>query len=148
VVAVFRHQLDPLAATGSTSDTDTTSDNQGTGNTPCQALTSWVARFAAFLINRHGLAQALQQSAQAGFEALHAEFVRRLPPILDQLLRAAAAAGDIRDDIRPYDLMLAIGNLRIGLETNRDYDARRMIDLLLAGLTGHWTLAQSVEPPS
>jgi len=140
VVAVFRHQLDALSATSSsTSGTSTAS------GTPYEALTSWVARFADFLITKHGLAQALQ-SDQAGFEALHAEFVQRLLPVLEQLLRAAAAAGDIRDGVRPYDLMLAIGNLCIGVETNPAYDARRMIDLLLAGLTCHRTAHPLREP--
>ncbi|MDH6624746.1 hypothetical protein M2271_002550 [Streptomyces sp. LBL] len=54
--------------------------------------------------------------------------------MLDQLLKASAAAGSTHADIRAYDFMLAIGNLCIGVETFPDYQARRMIDLLLAGL--------------
>jgi AcrR family transcriptional regulator len=128
VVAVFRHQLDALAAATTTPATD---------ETPYEALRSWVARFADFLVTKHGLAEALH-SDQAGFESLHAEFVDRLLPVLDQLLKASAAAGHTRADIRPYDLMLGIGNLCIGVETYPGYHARRMIDLLLAGLAqGH-----------
>ncbi|MFD8159519.1 hypothetical protein ACFV6L_19585, partial [Streptomyces solisilvae] len=48
---------------------------------------------------------------------------------------ASAAAGSTRPDVRAYDLMLAIGNLCIGVEAFPDYHARQMIDLLLAGLT-------------
>lgn len=125
VVAVFRHQLDALAATGS--------DIAAVGQTPYAALRSWVDRFADFLITKHGLAEALQ-SDQAGFESLHNEFVARLLPVLDQLLQASADAGHTRHDIRPLDLMLGIGNLCIGAETNPEYDARSMISLLLAGL--------------
>jgi AcrR family transcriptional regulator len=125
VVAVFRHQLDALAAPEAVTPS--------AGETPFDALRSWVARFANFLVTKHGLAEALQ-SDQAGFESLHAEFVDRLLPVLDQLLKAAAAAGHARADIRAYDLMLAIGNLCIGAETFPDYHASRMIDLLLAGL--------------
>jgi AcrR family transcriptional regulator len=128
VVAVFRHQVDALA--------DATAAPAG-GETPYQALRSWVARFADFLVTKHGLAEALQ-SDQAGFERLHAEFVDRLLPVLDQLLKTSAAAGYTRADIRPYDLMLAVGNLCIGAGTYPGYQARTMIDLLLAGLgTGH-----------
>jgi AcrR family transcriptional regulator len=123
VVAVFRHQLDALAAVTATP----------AGETPYEALRSWVARFADFLVTKHGLAEALH-SDQAGFESLHAEFVDRLLPVLDQLLKASAAAGQTRADIRPYDLMLGIGNLCIGAGTYPGYHARRMIDLLLAGL--------------
>jgi AcrR family transcriptional regulator len=124
VVAVFRHQLDALAAATTAT---------AAGENPYEALRSWVARFADFLVTKHGLAEALQ-SDQAGFESLHAEFVARLVPVLDQLLKASAAAGHTRADIRPYDLMLGVGNLCIGAGTYPDYDARRMIDLLLAGL--------------
>jgi AcrR family transcriptional regulator len=123
VVAVFRHQLDALAAAGSIAP--------GADEAPYAALRSWVAGFADFLVTKHGLAEALHSDQ---FESLHAEFVDRLLPVLDQLLKASAAAGDTRADIRAYDLMLGIGNLCIGVETYPDYHARRMIDLLLAGL--------------
>jgi AcrR family transcriptional regulator len=123
VVAVFRHQLDALAA----------ATTPPVGETPYDALRSWVAQFVDFLVTKHGLAQALQ-SDRAGFESLHAEFVDRLVPVLDRLLKASAAAGQTRADIEAHDLMLGIGNLCIGAETFPGYHARRMIDLLLAGL--------------
>jgi AcrR family transcriptional regulator len=126
VVAVFRHQVDALAAA---TPAATTTPQE----TPYDALRSWVARFADFLVTKHGLAEALQ-SDQAGFESLHAEFVERLVPVVDRLLKASAAAGQTRADIGAYDLMLGIGNLCIGVGTNPGYHARRMIDLLLAGL--------------
>lgn len=128
VVAVFRHQLDGLAA-----EAPSTADAPPTTGTPYDVLRAWVDRFADFLITKHGLAAALH-SDQAGFESLHAEFVERLMPVLDRLLAASAAAGQTRDDVRAYDLMLGIGNLCIGVETLADYRARNMIDLLLAGL--------------
>jgi AcrR family transcriptional regulator len=124
VVAVFRHQLDALAATTMA---------PAAGETPYGALRLWVARFADFLVTKHGLAAALH-SDQAGFESLHAEFVDRLVPVLDQLLQASAAADQTRADVQAYDLMLGIGNLCIGVETYPNYHARGMIDLLLAGL--------------
>ena len=132
VVAVFRHQLDALAA----------AITPTAGETPYDALRSWVARFADFLVTKHGLAQALQ-SDRAGFESLHAEFVDRLVPVLDALLKASAAAGQTRADIPAFDLMLGIGNLCIGVENYPGYHARRMIDLLLAGLT-----QPAPEPPA
>ena len=137
VVAVFRHQLDALA--------DATATTPAAGETPYEALRSWVARFADFLVTKHGLAEALH-SDQAGFESLHAEFVDRLLPVLDQLLKASAAAGHTRADIRAYDLMLGIGNLCIGVETFPDYHARRMIELLLAGLAQTAPVPTGSEP--
>ena len=125
VVAVFRHQLDALAGV--------TVTTPAVGETPYEGLRSWVSRFADVLVTKHGLAEALH-SDQAGFESLHAEFVDRLLPVLDELLKASAAARQTRADIRAYDLMLALGNLCIGAGTFPGYRARRMIDLLLAGL--------------
>lgn len=121
VVAVFRHQVDGLAAA-----TLATED-------PEQALRAWVAGFTDFLVTKHGLAEALH-SDQAGFESLHAEFVDRLVPVLGELLRAGVEAGRLRTDVRPLELMIAIGNLCIGAETFPDYRARHMVDVLLAGL--------------
>ncbi|BBB01371.1 putative TetR family transcriptional regulator [Actinacidiphila reveromycinica] len=125
VVAVFRHQLAALAAFV---------DDPEDAETPYEVLRRWVHRFVDFLVTKHGLAEAMH-SDQAGFEALHNEFVERLLPVLDRLLRASAAAGCTRADVRAYDFMLAVGNLCIGVETFPDYRARRMIDLLLDGLT-------------
>ncbi|MFK4089429.1 TetR/AcrR family transcriptional regulator [Kribbella sp. NPDC020789] len=122
VVAVFRHQVDALAAPAAEAD-ESAED----------ALRSWVHGFADFLVTKHGLAEALR-SDQAGFESLHSEFVERLLPVLEQLLTAAAATGRTRDDVRAFDLMLGIGNLCIGADTFPDYRARDMIDVLLAGL--------------
>ncbi|MEU9349215.1 TetR/AcrR family transcriptional regulator [Streptomyces sp. NPDC048278] len=125
VVAVFRHQVDALAAAGHSAPT---------ADAPYEVLRQWVHRFADFLVTKHGLAEAMH-SDQAGFESLHNEFVERLLPVLDQLLKASASAGCTRADVRAYDFMLGIGNLCIGVETFPDYQARLMIDLLLAGLT-------------
>lgn len=134
VVAVFRHQVDALAAAP-------TGVSGQDPEAPYDALRSWVARFTDFLVTKHGLAEALH-SDQAGFESLHAEFVDRLVPVLDQLLRASADAGQTRADVRPLDLMIAIGNLCIGAETFPDYRARHMVDVLLAGLA-HGTPAST-----
>ncbi|MFE2076077.1 TetR/AcrR family transcriptional regulator [Streptomyces misionensis] len=135
VVAVFRHQVDALAAV----------DAAPTAGTPYEVLRQWVHQFADFLVTKHGLAEALH-SDQAGFESLHNEFVERLMPVLDQLLKASAAAGYTRSDVRAYDFMLAIGNLCIGVENFPDYQARRMIDLLLAGLARTAPAATAEEP--
>ncbi|MGN5382512.1 TetR/AcrR family transcriptional regulator [Streptomyces lasalocidi] len=125
VVAVFRHQVDALAAAAHATQT---------ADAPYELLRQWVHQFADFLVTKHGLAEALH-SDRAGFESLHSEFVERLLPVLDQLLKASASAGYTRADVRAYDFMLAIGNLCIGIETFPDYQARHMIDLMLARLT-------------
>ncbi|KBZ68853.1 TetR/AcrR family transcriptional regulator [Mycobacterium colombiense] len=126
VVAVFRHQLDALSSIETIVPT-------AEGN-PFAALRSWVHRFADFLVTKHGLARALR-SDQAGFEALHAEFLERLLPMCDRLLKAAAASGLPRGDVRPLDFLHGVGNLCIGVEADPEYDVHGMIDLFIAGLT-------------
>jgi hypothetical protein len=43
-------------------------------------------------------------------------------------------AGEIRTDITACQLMRSVGNLRIGAETDSEYDPRRSVALLLDGL--------------
>lgn len=118
VVAVFKHQVDALAAAGDSIDS---------------SLRDWILQFADFLVTKHGLADAMA-SDRAGFERLHAEFVVRLEPVCERLLRVEVDAKRMRNDVRPLELMRAVGNLCIGAESDDGYDARRMIGVLLAGL--------------
>jgi AcrR family transcriptional regulator len=118
VVAVFEHQLDALVAAGAVEG--------------C-SLRDWIQQFADFLVTKHGLADAMA-SDRAGFERLHSEFLTRLEPVCQRLLRAEVEAKKLREDVRPLELMRAVGNLCIGAEADDSYDARLMIDVLLAGL--------------
>ncbi|MEW2708795.1 hypothetical protein AB0948_27895, partial [Streptomyces koyangensis] len=101
---------------------------------PHSALGQWISLFADFLVTKHGLAAVLQAD-NASFEALHAYFLDRLVPVCAELLEAAAVAGEIRPDIDAYQLMRGVGNLCIGADGDPRYDARRMVELLVAGLS-------------
>lgn len=57
-------------------------------------------------------------------------------PVCSQLLDAAAAAGEIRTDLSAVELLRGVGNLCIGAGDPR-YDARRMVKILIAGLSVH-----------
>ena len=74
------------------------------------------------------------KSDSAGFDALHTYFIDRLVPVCAQLLDAATAAGEIRPDMDALTLMHGVGNLCIGADHDPHYDARRLVDLLIAGL--------------
>ncbi|MFF7244628.1 TetR/AcrR family transcriptional regulator [Embleya sp. NPDC008237] len=128
IVAVYRHQVEACAEAGPAL--------LASGTSPHTALTRWIDLFVDFLVTKHGLAEALQ-SDDAGFATLHAYFIDRLVPVCADLLDAAAAAGEIRPDIRAFELMFAVGNLCIGANKDSRYDARRMVELLLAGLLLH-----------
>ncbi|MGW2637093.1 TetR/AcrR family transcriptional regulator [Streptomyces sp. NPDC001348] len=125
IIAVYRHQVEACAEAGPAL--------LATSPTPHAALGLWIDRFVGFLVTKHGLAAVLQ-SDNAGFETLHAYFLDRLVPVCTQLLDAAAAAGEIRSDVDAYALMRGVGNLCIGADHDPRYDARRMVELLVAGL--------------
>ncbi|MEU2075207.1 TetR/AcrR family transcriptional regulator [Streptomyces sp. NPDC013489] len=125
VIAVYRHQVDTCAEAGPAL--------LAAGPTPFAALEAWVDLFVDFLVTKHGLAAAMQADS-AGFETLHAYFLKRLLPVCSRLLEATVAAGEARPGLDAYDLMRGIGNLCIGTEADPRYDARRLVALLLAGL--------------
>ncbi|GAB2515074.1 TetR/AcrR family transcriptional regulator [Nocardiopsis aegyptia] len=125
VIAVYRHQVEACAEAGPRLLAEAES--------PFEALRRWVDLFVDFLVTKHGLAHAMQ-SGGGGFDALHAYFLDRLVPVCGQLLDAAVESGEIRSDIRAFELMRGIGNLCVGRESDPDYDPRRLIALLLRGL--------------
>ncbi|MCE7082869.1 TetR/AcrR family transcriptional regulator [Streptomyces sp. ST2-7A] len=125
VIGVYRHQVDACADAGPAL--------LATSPSPHSALGQWINLFADFLVTKHGLAAVLQAD-NAGFEALHAYFLDRLVPVCTKLLEAAAVAGEIRPDIDAYQLMRGVGNLCIGADSDPRYDARRIVELLVAGL--------------
>ncbi|MGW0211475.1 TetR/AcrR family transcriptional regulator [Streptomyces sp. NPDC003233] len=125
IIAVYRHQVESLAEAGP--------GLLETSATAHAALGRWIDLFVDFLVTKHGLAAVLK-SDTAGFETLHAYFLDRLLPVCTELLEAAAAAGEIRSDLRAYELMRGVGNLCIGAESDPRYDARRLVELLVQGL--------------
>jgi AcrR family transcriptional regulator len=125
IVAVYRHQVEACAEAGPSL--------LATSATPHAALGRWINLFVDFLVTKHGLAAVLQ-SDHADFATLHAYFLDRLVPVCSQLLEAAASAGEIRSDMDAYELMRGVGNLCIGADSDSRYDARRLVELLIAGL--------------
>jgi AcrR family transcriptional regulator len=125
IIAVYRHQIEACAEAGPALLANSA--------TPYAALRQWIDLFVDFLVTKHGLAAVLQPDS-AGFDTLHAYFLDRLVPVCTQLLDAAVAAGEIRSGVKAYALMRGIGNLCIGAESDSQYDARRLVDLLIAGL--------------
>ena len=139
VVAVYRHQVEACAEAGPTLLADEPS--------PYDALVGWIDLFVDLLVTKHGLAAALR-SDRTEFEALHAYFLDRLVPVGEQLLDAAASAGEVRTDLDAYQLLRGVGNLCIGAGSDGRYDARRLVAALLAGLrSGSASSARAKMPP-
>jgi len=123
VVAVYRHQVEECAQAGPRLLAE--------ADSPLEALRQWIDLFVDFLVTKHGLAGIpLPDSSPT----LHTYFLDRLLPVSEQLLKAAADAGEARVDIQPYELMRGIGNLCVAPDRDPRYDPRRLIDLLLRGL--------------
>jgi len=125
IVGVYRHQVEACAAAGPTL--------LASSATPHAALSRWINLFVDFLVTKHGLAAALQ-SDDSAFQSLHSYFIDRLLPVCTQLLDAASEADEIRRDTDAYELLRGVGNLCVGGDNDPRYDARRMVDLLIAGL--------------
>lgn len=127
IIAVYRHQVDALADDGPR----LLAASAG----PYAALRTWVDRFVDFLATKHGLAAVLQ-SDDACFDPLHDYFIERLVPVCSTLIDATRASGEITSDIDGLHLMRAVGGLWASATDAHDYDARVMIELLVAGLRG------------
>jgi AcrR family transcriptional regulator len=125
IIAVYRHQVEACAEAGPAL--------LASGMSPYAALGRWIDLFADFLVTKHGLAHAMR-SDQAGFAALHAYFLGRLEPVGAQLVAAAVEVGEIRSGISAHQLMHGVGNLCVVADNDRGYDARRLVEVLVAGL--------------
>lgn len=125
IVAVYRHQVEACAAAGP--------GLLATSESAYEAMAQWVDLFVDFLVTKHGLARALQ-SDDDGFAGLHAYFLEQLVPVCSELLAAAAAAGEAREDLDAYEVLRAVGNLCIGAQDGARYNPRRVVGFLVAGL--------------
>ena len=125
IVAVYRHQVEACAEAGPAL--------LAGSDPPYQALARWIGMFVDFLVTKHGLAEVLRSDA-AAFQTLHAYFIDRLVPVCGQLLEAAAAAGEIRPGLDPYELLRGVGSLCAGAGRDPRYNPRHLVELLIAGL--------------
>ena len=124
VVAVFRHEVDACAAAAPVLAAE---------HGPGEALARWMQRYADFISTKRGLAVALH-SGDPAFDVLPAYFDKHLRPALQNLLEAAAAAGEVRDDVDPGDLLSAVGILGMRTSEGSNAQTRRMVALLVDGL--------------
>jgi AcrR family transcriptional regulator len=125
IIAVYQHQVDACAEAGPAL--------LARSDSPHAALGQWINLFVDFLVTKHGLAAVLR-SDNAAFNALHTSFLDRLVPVCAVLMEAAEAAGEIQPGLGALELMHAVGNLCIGAEKNPNYNARRLVRILIAGL--------------
>jgi AcrR family transcriptional regulator len=123
VTAVFRSEVDACADTAAVLAAE---------HEPLEALVRWLHRYTGFIATKRGLAAALH-SGNPAFEPLPAYFRQRFEPALGALLAAAAAAGEVRGDVEPMELLAAVANLCQPAEDD-PARAERMVSLLIDGL--------------
>jgi AcrR family transcriptional regulator len=123
IVAVFRQQVDACADAAPLLAAD---------HQPAEALALWLQRYVDFIATKRGLASALH-SGDPAYASLPSYFDARLRPALQELLQAAASAGEVRGDVEPDDLLRAVGSLCLSAQDDLAY-ARRMVALLVDGL--------------
>jgi AcrR family transcriptional regulator len=125
VEAAYRSELDRLcdAAAGLLRDLP-----------PDQALRAWMDRFVDYMTTKRGMADALRAVIASGGNPF-AHSRDRLIAAITTLLSRAAAAGAVRPDVEPADVLTSLSgvSLAAGEPAQRD-QAGRVLDLLMDGL--------------
>ncbi len=125
VAATYRHEVDQLCDSV---------DRLLASHAPNAALRAWMDGFLRYTATKRGMGEALQ-SIMASDSELSARVRAQLTQALDVLVSAAVAAGVVRPDARPDDVLRALGAIWILPESPaREEQARRILDLLMDGL--------------
>lgn len=125
VEAVYRNETRQLAeAAAQCADT----------HPPVEALRAWMRLFIHYMATKEVMAEVLN-SLVGGTSALYATAGEQVGAALSGLLDRAEAAGEIRLDIDPLDLLRAIAGVA-SINPNADWEegAKRLVDILIAGM--------------
>ncbi|WP_370103119.1 TetR/AcrR family transcriptional regulator [Bradyrhizobium yuanmingense] len=107
---------------------------------PVEALRRWLRSGVEFVATKKGMMAALALAVQSGSE-LHAFSFERLTKAIGSLLDRAVAAGEMRADISPEDLLRAFfGMCYVHDQPGWQATALRLLDVFVDGLR--------VRPPS
>lgn len=101
---------------------------------PDQALREWMDRFVDYMTAKRGMADALRAVIASGGNPF-AESRDRMTVAIASLVDAGAAAGTVRSDVDPRDIMASLTGVTLtsGQPDKRD-QAGRILDLLMDGL--------------
>lgn len=101
---------------------------------PDAATRTWMDRFVDYMTTKRGMSDALRVVIASGGNP-YAQSRDRLTAAITMLLEAAVAAGTVRSDVRPADVLTTMMGLSLaaGEPAQRD-QARRLLDLLMDGL--------------
>jgi AcrR family transcriptional regulator len=101
---------------------------------PDQAVREWMECFVDYAVTKRGMSDALRALIAAGGNPF-AHSRDRMLGALGKLLDAAIAAGTVRADVAPADLLATLGGVSMaaGDAAGRE-QARRVLDLVMDGL--------------
>jgi AcrR family transcriptional regulator len=123
--AVYRHEVEQLVELARHFEAETP---------PVEAVRRWLHAGVEFMATKKGMAAALAMAAQ-GSPDLVAYSVDRLTRAVGELLQRAAAAGEIRADIDPEDLLRALVGMCYAYDgTAWQPKVLRLIDVFVDGL--------------
>lgn len=125
VIAVYEAEIDKLvAAAGALVQT----------HAPTEALREWIYLFIAFVATKYGMSDAIG-SLVNGHSELYSASTERIRETIANLVNRAEAAGELRANLDPLDMLRAVAGLRGDSEGPQWQDAaRRLTDILLAGM--------------
>lgn len=106
---------------------------------PDEATRAWMDHFVDYMTTKRGMADALHAVIASGGNP-YEKSRDRLTDAITTLLQAGAAAGTVRSDVEPVDVLVSLSGVTLaaGNAAQRD-QARRLLDLLMDGLRYHAT---------
>jgi AcrR family transcriptional regulator len=124
--AVYRHEVDQLAELA---------EQLGREANPVEALRRWLQANVRLVATKKGMLAALALAAHGPSE-LYAYSFDRLTRAVGSLLDRAIAAGEIRADIPPEDLLRALVAMCYNLYDKPDWQPTvlRLVDIFVDGL--------------
>jgi len=125
VEAVYRQEIDRLCSAA---------DELLRIHRPDVALEEWMRRFVTYAAAKRGMSSALQSIVASNAE-LYASTRDRLLTAIASLLGAAVAAGTVRADMAPEDVLQAMSGVWL-IPDGEGWNARaqRLLQLLMDGL--------------
>jgi AcrR family transcriptional regulator len=98
---------------------------------PDRALRDWMGNFVAYQSTKHGMADALRAVIASGGDPF-AQSRTRVREAIAGLVKAGVAAGVLRDDVDPLDVLVGVSGM--ALATAEPDQVGRLLDLLMDGL--------------
>ena len=101
---------------------------------PDQALRAWMDSFTDYMSTKRGMGDALRAVIASGGDPF-SESRTRLIAAVTTLLRAGAAAGSLRSDVAPEDVLASLSGVSLATASpDHREQAGRLLDLLMDGL--------------